>query len=372
MDVPIAEGYNVWSFQTTEVQELKHLEANGIISLRKEEYLSCKNCNEYIRVNQQILNEGIIPCPNCNKRITNSQDKQTKLIVEKVNRRKIKKSIHKLLGAFFSERCTVIASSNYWVCEHNGKRVPVFISEISSYNHFINNTEDFGWLCIVINWSANKGRLNYYNHLNFLALQEILANPAKLKERIEIIATDFTSPPTVDLLRQFDDYVDSCLPDEFEKIFVEKFISKIKEKSALVGRYLSFLSMQRNSIVNSKIVFMGYSANPDFGSINISKYLQKGLQPDKIGEVKRYQDRCKYAKFDYPDFAVVLGHARGANTLSIISTNKIAPAVWRQVIEERDAEGNYKNVLLEKDTLLLLIKVLGMEDLPRQIEKLRF
>lgn len=124
-----------------------------------------------------------------------------------------------------------------------------------------------------------------------------------------------------------------------------------------------FLSSQRNSIVNAKIIFMGYSANPDFALINIFKYLQNALQPDKIGEAKRYQDRCEFAKFEYTDFGVVLGHARGANTLSIVSTNKIVPAVWRQVVEERDAEGNYKNVILEKDTLLLLVKVLEMEDL---------
>lgn len=363
MDIPIAEGYNVWSTQTTEVKGLKNLETKGILFLKDEEYLSCKNCNEQVRINQLIRNEGITPCPNCYKGIVNSENKRTKMIVEKVNRYKIKKIVQELLKSSFVEKCTPIESSNYWICEHAGKKVPVFISEISSYNHFINNTDDSGWLCIVINWSANRGRLNYYNQLNFLSLQEILDNPTKLKERIEIIATDFTSSPTVDLLKQFDDYVDTCSPGEFEKLFVERFIAKIKEKTNQVGKYLSFLSIQRNSIVNSKIVFMGYSANPDFGSINISKYLQNGLQPEKIGEVKRYQDRCKYAKFEYTDFGVVLGHARGANTLSIISTNKIAPAVWRQVIEERDGEGNYKNVILEKDTLLLLIKVLGLEDL---------
>jgi hypothetical protein len=363
MDIPIAEGYNVWSIQTTEVQELKSLEAKGIVTLRQEEYLSCTNCNEDVRVTELIRQEGVTPCPNCKKAIAFLGDKKTKITVQKVNRRKIRRIIQDLLLASFPKKCTRVARSNYWLCEHNGKKVPVFISEISSYNQYINNKEDLSWLCIVINWSANRGRLNNYNQLNFLSLQEIIADDSKFKKRIEVIATDFAQSPTVDLVKVFDDYVDSCSADEFEKVFVDNFICKVKEKRAEVERYLSFLSIQRNSIVNAKIVFMGSSANPDFALINIFKYLQNALQTDKIGETKRYQDRCKFTKFEYPDFCVVLGHARGANTLSIISTNKIAPSVWRQVIEERDSEGNYKNVILEKDTLLLLIKVLGMEDL---------
>lgn len=72
--------------------------------------------------------------------------------------------------------------------------------------------------------------MNNYNQLNFIALQESIADPSKLKNRVEVLATVFAQSQTVDLVKEFDDYVDSCSADEFEKVFINNFISKVKEK----------------------------------------------------------------------------------------------------------------------------------------------
>jgi len=163
---------------------------------------------------------------------------------------------------------------------------------------------------------------------------------------------------------KFNDFIKGIKSPEFEAEFVNKLIQRLKEKAVELERYLSFLSAQKDTITNSKAVFMGWAANADFALINLHEYLQQAFKPDKIREAKRYHHSdLRSTRFSWSDFADALAHADGSDTLFIVSTNNIAPSVWRHVIEKRRNAGYFKNVIIEKDTILLLIKVLGIEDL---------
>jgi hypothetical protein len=103
---------------------------------------------------------------------------------------------------------------------------------------------------------------------------------------------------------------------------------------------------------------MGGPGNPDFASLDLLEYLQECLKPDKIGEAKRY---FANSTFTVEQFGKAQAHALGEDTVSIVSTNKIQPEVWRLVIQTRSKEKYYKHTILEKDTILLLISVLKLD-----------
>ena len=51
-----------------------------------------------------------------------------------------------------------------------------------------------------------------------------------------------------------------------------------------------------------------------------------------------------------------IGHAKSSedNTLFIVSTNDIAPTVWKKVMEER-RDGHFKYVIFDKDLMMMLL-----------------
>lgn len=309
------------------------------------------------------MTEGLKSCPICTKRAVVSSNLFSEFKISKINHKKIIELVDKELKRTAADNnVTYDECRHSWIYAIKAKSVPVIISDISSYSQFINNMKDLCWLCIVIDQEANKDKLNNYNTLNFVRIEDIIINKIDISKQIDLIASTFDSNVTLELERNFNDYIKPISGQTFESEFVDIFFKAIKQKTGDLERYLRFLSAQKDTITNSKVVFMGWAANPDFATINLHEYIQSGLAPDRIGEAKRYHD-LHSTQFTWSDFADALARADEADTLFILSTNNIAPSVWRRVIEKRRNAGYFKHVILDKDMILLLIKVLGIEDL---------
>lgn len=362
MSVPIRKGYH--TIDVKKVEELKKKEQRKIIELIEEKYQYCKNCDTKIIVNEQFLREGVKTCSVCKKTARPLVNTISQFKISKINYKQLIKLYAEELNRSIGENSVTFDKERHcWIYVFKGKSIPIVLSKVSSYNQYINNKPDLCWLCIVIDWEANKDKLNNYNVLNFVRIEDIFQHKINLSEQLALIATNFNSNITLELEKKFDEFIKPISGPTFELEFIERFVKAIKEKTVDLEQYLHFLSEQKDTITNSKVVFMGWAGNPDFAVINLHEYLQEALKPDKIGEAKRYHcDNLHSTQFTFNDFSVALAHADGADTLFILSTNNIAPSVWRRVIEKRQNVGYFKHVIIDKDTILLLIKVLGIEN----------
>jgi hypothetical protein len=360
MSVSIRKGYSVWSTETERVKELRRLESIGILELKQDRWQHCKKCNTPNIVDGTFSREGISTCSGCGKTIRLSENATWCYTVNMVNHKKILQICgNELVLALGKSNCLFDKKQRCWICSHKGKDIPVFISEISSYNQYINEQTDSCWLCLLLDWEKDKGIINYYNRLHFIKIEDVFERTARLFDAIDQIAASFDNNVAVELSRRFDTFISSISPTRFEREFIDQFLNELRNKAALIGRYLNLLSARKDTIINSKVISIGGPANPDFAVINLLEYLQQALKPDKIGEAKRYLS----SKFTFTDFAVALAHASESDTICIVSTNDIQPEVWRHVLETRNEARYFKHVIMEKDTILLLIKVLKMEEL---------
>jgi hypothetical protein len=359
MSVSIRQGYSVSSKEPERVKELRKLESFRVLDLKKEEWQTCRKCHTPNLVDENFRREKSSTCTNCGKIIHYSKNAVSHYTVSRINHKNIVKICgQELTKAFGESNCTYNKDQRTWVCSYKNRKVPVFISRISSFNQYFSEGPESSWLCVLTDWEKEHGIINYYNQLHFIRFEDILYDKIKLDEMIAGVATEFAPNPTVELDHKFDSFVSSSSPADFEKEFVDQFINGIREKANVLKAFFSFLSARKNTIVNSKVILMGGPANPDFATINLLEYLQEGLKPDKIGEAKRY---FRSTQFTVEDFGKAQAHALGSDTVSVISTNKIQPEVWRLIIENRNKEKYYKHVVIEKDTMLLLISVLKMD-----------
>lgn len=362
MNVSIRRGFSVSSSEPERVSELKGLESLGIIKLKQEEWQICKKCGACNLIDNNFRTEKSAICINCGKIIELSKHVEKRYTIETLDYRKIQKICQEALtGAIGEENRKYEKDQRVWTCNCDGKSIPVFISSFSSYNPYLGQQSDFSWLCILLDWEKEKGNVNYYNKVHFARFEDILYNKDKLRENLKGLTTSFVPNPAFELRQKFDSFIASIKPtdfERFEKEFVDDFIKGIQEKIELLKTFFNFLSFRKNTIANSKVVLVGGPGNPDFVSLNLMEYLQECLRPEKIGEAKRY---FRATSFTVEDFGKVLVHAKGGDTISIISTNRIQPEVWRSVIDSRTKENHYKHVLIEKDTILLLMSVLKLD-----------
>lgn len=358
MSVAIRMGYNVWSTEAERVGKLKALESQGILNLEKDEWQTCRKCKTQNIIDEKFKFEKISTCSNCGKTINLSKNVLTRYTVSSINYKNVVRICDgKLKKAIGKENCVYDKEQRTWICSLNGRKVPVFISEISSYNQYVNERADSNWLCILLDWEKEKGVINHYNQLHFVKIEDILEDKLELDKILKELVLSFDPNVTVVLTQQFDSFIKSVSPTKFEKAFIDSFLNGIRERADLLKDFFSFLSSRKKTIVNSKVVLIGGPANPDFVMINLLEYLQEGLRPDKVGEVKRYY---RSTTFSVNEFGVAQAHALGADTVSIVSTNKIQPEVWRLVWETRKKEGYFKHVIFERDTIILLINVLKL------------
>jgi len=90
----------------------------------------------------------------------------------------------------------------------------------------------------------------------------------------------------------------------------------------------------------------------------LKAYLESGLKLGISGEVKRYIKR----EVSLDDYMKALTHAQqeGNRFIIVTSTNSVAATVWSYV---RDSfqENEYRQVIFDKDILLLLSAVTGID-----------
>lgn len=363
MTVPIRLGFH--TNEPPNIDTLKHLQDLNIIQTQVSEYQRCKRCGHLINIDPNFLTEGLKSCPVCSKTSKLSTDRIKEYKITKINHKRIIEICHSFLTDLLPENSiTVDENRHCWVYCHGSKYIPIVISDISSCNQFINNMPDLCWLCVVIDWEANKSKLNNYNTLNFIRFEEVITRNININEQLELLSSNYNTNSMLDIETQFDNLLKPISGTTFESEFIDVFWKAIKEKTAELSTYLNFLSANHSTIINSKIVFMGYAANPDFAVINLREYLQEALSPDKIGEAKRYQcDNLHSTEFNFTEFSVGLAHAKEGDALFILSTNDIAPSVWRYVIDMHQNLKRYKITIIDRDMILLLIKVLRMEDI---------
>lgn len=143
----------------------------------------------------------------------------------------------------------------------------------------------------------------------------------------------------------------------FEKDFVSFFIVELRKRDEKIKALIHRL-VTSNSLLNAKPILLGMAGKSDFYLLPIGEYFSDGLNPNRFGEVKAYG---KDTLFSFDDFAKAQAHAAGQDILCIIGCNKIQQEVWSNLIERRISEKYFKFVVLDKELILMLISVLGID-----------
>jgi hypothetical protein len=361
LSVFIRKGFSASQTETDRVDKLKKLEALGVLQLETEKVQYCK-CRERHKVEGAFLDDRRVIC-SCGRNIISSKKAEVvEYVVKQINYDKVISICNELLTKNLGEsNCLFDDKQRCWNCTWNGKTVSIFILEVSSYNQCLDFTpeSDSCWLSIVLDWETERFRINYYNELHFVKVEDFLGSTFRVNDRMDQLTSSFDSNISAELAIKYDVFVSKVSASRFEQEFIDSFLAGIRAKADKLSRYFGFLSARKNTILNSKVIILGGPGNPDFITLPLLEYLQEGLKPDKIGEAKRYRKSV----FTFNDFSLAMGHADENDTVCIASTNKIKPEVWRRIIEKREKVGYYKHVVIERDTILLLIRVLGLENL---------
>ncbi|MCL4518035.1 MAG: hypothetical protein M1587_02430 [Thaumarchaeota archaeon] len=365
VQVSIRQGFNVWAEEDSRVAELRKLSELGIVKLRDEEWQICKNCSSEKKFDERFRRDGRSSCSTCGKTIIASEDKvRKKILVDSVDNRRIVRICDKALKtAFGAPNCYFDRHQNSWMLTVEYKEVPFVISGISSSLQYYDAKGESAWLCCLLNWEEESNILNYYNQIHFIRFDDVLdENTEEIRGRAKGLALSYEPNEAVEIAKKFDKYIKSIPKGQFAKFerdFVDSFLSRLKSEIQRLNNFFQFLSLRKQTIVNSKIIFLGGPSNPDFISLNLLDYLSEGLRPNRAGEVKRYFG----TKFTFSHFSVATKHGLDSDTLCIVSTDNVQPEVWRNIWETFLIRKYFKDVLLDRSLIILLLKVVNAEDL---------
>lgn len=361
MSISIRKGYCVDSKEEDRVNILKEFESKGIISLEEKCTQICKTCYHPNTVDKKFSVKKRALCANCGKNILLSQKVKSNYKITKINYKGIIKICDTILKEQLGKNnCSYNKQQRSWICSFDGQKIPVFIPEVSSYNYYVSNNSNSAWIAILIDWETWKKVITYYNGYHFIKLEDVLQNRINFQITLNNVTTQFSPNINVSLAQQFETYLHSITPAIFEKEFVDRFFEAIKAKSGLLTEFLNSLTSRKKTILNCKVVKIGGPGTPDFIVFNLLEYLEEAFKPDKVGEVKRFYTDTQ---FTVSDFGKAAMHAVEEDTVSIVSTNNIQPEVWRLIWDIRRKLGYYKHIILERDTILLLISVLKLKEL---------
>ncbi len=359
--VPIRKGFGVQIDEKSRYESLKKLEELGIVTLGESTWQPCSNksCPNSIRVDDLFRSERWTVCNSCGKTVGLTHDLTKKWEISKVNFGGIVDFSKSLVQETFPHDAVKFDKSlNAWTVTQNGKIVPVFISQISSYNKFMDYKFDSAWISILLDWDIESSALTYYDQVHFLDFWDLVNKKVGLKQIVKDIASSYETNPSFAIESRFITFLNSVKPGEFEKDFIDTFFDQVKRNENMLREFLGFLSRRKETILNSKIVSVGGAANPDFYSFDLLEYLQDGFKPNKVGEAKRYN----LSEFTYDDFSIQFTHADGADTLSVVSTNEVSPSVWRFVWDHSDNGKRFHHVVFDRDLIIMLMNVLGIAD----------
>lgn len=356
MQIPIEIGYSL-AKSDNNCEKLLALKQKGVVSLQDEEYIQCKSCNELINV-AEFIGKSTINCPNCDKFCGLSTSKIKKIAISEIHTKKIFEIFDtQIRNAFGDLNVHFDKIERNWTIIHNGKSTLIFIYGFSTIASFLSISDNEG---VILYFDERKIRhfLHDLNRARYKYIfDEDFSSPEQFIGYIESL--DFRETlEYIKLREQFEIFLSSITDTQYEKEFIPRFIEGIKLKNRELSRLYSRLQLIENTILNSKCINFGGAGREDFFLVNLCKYLQDGLQTEKYGESKKYLT----THFSYSHFTVALGHASFRDSLFFVSTNNIAPSVWKMVIEEKKGE-HFKFVILDKDLMLLLLYNLDLIDL---------
>lgn len=343
MVIPIRLNYSINKDDTKFIEEAEYLKNLNLIELKKKKF---KFCSCGAKVDEETFSyEQLVFC-SCGKRVREGNFKGEDYIISKI---KTKNIIDKLVEK--------VKTLNYDYDEtkrifKRGGDEPVFIiiPEISTYNYILSETAGENCLFVLLDNDKTGGKLleqwkeRTFSLLDFLNLdkQELL----NITNSLGKYKTTATDNKLQELLKKS--------PQFFEKNFIPYFLSELKKKDSELKSFLLNLKINQHSLINSKVIIIGGPSNPDFYIIDLYKYLSDGLKPNKYGEAKRYTK----SKFTISDYGIAIAHSKDGENLLIVTTDDIQKEVWTNIIDSMRINNYFKNVIVDKDLLLMLINVL--------------
>jgi len=354
MNIQIRKGYSANVNDTSRNSDLKGLEDEGLISLSVKKSVICSRCKNVISLEDDNI-ENFVTCSNCSKRQnmskTNSENK-----ISQIHYGKIIQKIDSLLSDM-RVGYEYDKNSRYWKVKIDDKIIPLLILEISDSNYIVANAENQASLFIMLDTEKHTYLINQFNESQFIAFTKILEDGLLLNKALQNVTISFDTNHSIELEEKFDKLRSSITPTQFE-LFCVDLLEQIKINYSKLNTFYSYLSRFHNTILNSKIILMGGPSNPDFIMINLLRYLQSGLRPEKFGEAKRYGADTT---FTFEKYSAAIMHGNANDTLFLVSTTDIQLEVWKNILEN-DRDGKFKYVLLDKPLMLVLIKCLGLEN----------
>ncbi len=349
MSVPLRLKYCLDGKDNLNVEKAKKIETRGFIVLKERNYKVC-SCGTKI-YEDSFSDDQLLFCSCCGKRVRKENFKEKDFIIEKINHNKIIESLQKKL-----EPLGYTLSDDKRLFKYSGEKpIYIIIPEISLYNFILSQYGGQNCLFVIMDEEKTKQRLLGQWHNHQWEIMDFLEKDSEVITNItQSLQKSVTIEPNIE--EKFDLLLEKS-PSFFERKFVPFFLDQLKSKNKDLQSYLLNLKLNCNDLTNSKVIVLGGAGYPDFLILDLCKYLSDGLKPEKYGEVKRYNK----TKFTISDYGTALAHSNEGDNLMIVSTNDIQKEVWVKIVESMRVNNYFKNVLIDKDLILLLLSLLKIE-----------
>lgn len=352
--IPMITGYSVSVVDTAMDEEMQRLQRLGFVELSTKRSIECNKCSQPIQLPEQVQ-ESYIICHNCHKRVSVTKT-ATDRYIKSINYDNITKALEKYLSetgfAFTFDKFRTC-----WLVTVSDKVIPLLIVDASYSNFVLACSEGTGALFIHLDKRNISPLSNSMNGFQFVEFQAISKKPSILRQSLLSVAESFDQNYSIQLEKEFDTAIQKMSYVEFEK-FCTDLLNQLKTKQKELSRFYNYLGLRKNTIVNSKIIRMGGAGNPDFIILNLLDYLESAFRPEKSGDAKRYiKSRLTIEEYS----KAIMMHAKGRDTLFIVSSNDIQLEIWKHIIDSR-SDGRFPYVVLDKDLILTLISALQLEE----------
>jgi len=353
--IPVRKGYVVEETDQEGLRQLSNLSKLGFVDVVNEYVVNCKKCNNTIAVDKEFENKGSMECTCCG-RMNSIKSKRKRQRIALIHYNHIIKYLSGRLSKLFGELNVVYHSDErLWTAKIKDSRLIVLLQGVSTGNAFLSVAGNEG-VCIYLEPDKIPTNLSTTDEHRFVYfLDDLLSNSSSFLKLVDSLSYAETAN-YLKLDNEFTQYLREITPYDFEKKFVPEFLQGIKNKQTELERLFSRLRTSSATLINSKFVPVGGPGKEDFQLINLLEYLQAGLKPDKFGEAKGYRK----TRFNFQDYGTAIAHAIEGDTLFIVSTNDIQPEVWSNILEIKRKNGNYKHVILDRDTIQFLLYNLGL------------
>jgi len=355
-EIPLRRGFFAFENENDIIAVLDQLNRIGLVSLVKDELIKCKKCGNFVIVDRKFKIKGSGICHNCGKIVTMPKITFNRTRLSDVNFIKIIKYVDDQLKQIFKDSPLVFDKfGKYWIVERDKQKRIISIYGISNAASIYSIIED-DEIVIFLDPAEIHPRITNYTKSRFIYLLDPIFNdPEKFIALLESI--DYSKTLNyLELKDQLNSFIEKSDPHEFETIFAPQFIAAIREKSKELKHLLDTLHSVKDTIVNTKYVSIGGPGQSDFALVDLFEYLQEGLKPEKLGEMKCYPKDS----FTMDDFGKAIAHATSKDTLCIVSTDDIHKFVWAKILEYKSVTGYYIHVIIDRDLMLFLIHNLGL------------